>query len=250
MKKIIFLFAFLGTSLAMAQQSGKIIYEDKMDIHRRMTGDRAQFKEMVPQFRTEKMILTFNETEAMYIASPEEKDASGDVVAGQGGRGRFMRMRMMGGGGNNIVWLNHAEGQRVEQREFMDKKFLIKGPPEEFAWKMTGESMQVGQYQCFKATYEDSTENVVAWFTPQIAVPIGPAKYGRLPGLILHVDINEGERTYTATEINLGEIDAKELKEPTKGKDVTAEEFQEIVHEKMKEMRAQSGGGGVHIRRG
>jgi GLPGLI family protein len=250
MKKIVFLFALLSSVIVAAQNSGEIIYEDKMDIHRRMTGDREQFREMVPQFRTEKMILTFNETEAMYIASPDEKDASEDVVAGRGGRGRFMRMRMMGGGGNNIVWLNHAEGQRVEQRDFMDKKFLIKGPPEAFTWKMTGESMQVGQYQCFKATYEDSTENVVAWFTPQIAVPIGPAKYGQLPGLILHIDINEGERTYTATEINLKEIDAKELKEPTKGKEVTAEEFQEIVHEKMKEMRTQNGGRGMIIRGG
>ena len=249
MKKIVFIMAMLGSVFTMAQNSGEIIYEQKVDIHRRMTGNRAQFKDMVPQFRTNKMILLFNETEAMYTASKEEADASGDVVAGQSGRGRFMRMRMMGGGANNIVWLNHDEGNRVEQREFMDKKFLIKGAPEAYAWKMTGESMQVGQYQCFKATYQDSVENIVAWFTPQIAVPIGPAKYGQLPGLILHVDINEGERTLTALEINLKEIDAKELKEPTKGKEVTEEEFRKIMREKMKEMRAQ-GRGGAFIRRG
>ena len=239
----------LSFAIAEAQNAGEIIYEEKVDIHRRMTGDRAQWKEMVPQFRTQNMILQFNDTQAMYTASPEEEDASDQVHAGDGGgRGRFFRMRMMGGA-NNVVWLNHAEGQRVEQREFMDKKFLIKGAPEAFAWKLTGESMQVGAYQCFKATFQDTTDNLVAWFTSQIPVSIGPGKYGQLPGLILHVDVNEGERTLTATEIDLRDMDASLFKEPTKGKEVTDAEFREIVKEKMQEMRAQ-GGGGVFIRRG
>lgn len=247
MKQILILICLLCFGLIEAQNSGEIVYEEKIDIHRRMTGDRAQFKEMVPQFRTQKMLLQFNDTEAMYTASREE-DASDHVHAGDRGRGGMVRMRMMGGA-NNIVWLNHVEGKRVEQRDFMDKKFLIKGAPESFAWKLTGESMQVGAYQCFKATYADSTENIIAWFTPQIPLPIGPSRYGQLPGAILHVDINEGERTLTAQEIIIQEMDAAIFKEPSKGKEVTDEEFREIVREKMQEMRA-SGRGGIFIRHG
>ncbi len=248
MKQILILICLLSFVLVEAQNSGEIIYEEKIDIHRRMTGDRAQFKEMVPQFRTQKMILQFNDTEAMYTASKEEEDASDHVHAGDRGRGGMVRMRMMGAA-NNIVWLNHAEGKRVEQRDFMDKKFLIKGSPESFAWKMTGESMEVGMYQCFKATFADSSENIVAWFTPQIPLPIGPSRFGKLPGLILHVDINDGERTLTAQEIKIQDMDEGLFKEPTKGKEVTDEEFREIVHDKTKEMRA-NGRGGVFIRHG
>lgn len=232
-----FLLVLIGTQ-SYTQTEGKITYEEKIDIHRRMTGERAQFKDRVPQFRTVVMELYFDDDEAVYRKSETVEEEAPPPQAG-GGRGRF-RMR---GGGSGVVYQNYAEDRRVEQRNFMDKKFLIRGEPERKAWKLTGESMQVGQYLCQKATFQDSTDNIVAWFTPQIAVPLGPAQYGQLPGLVLHVDINEGERTYTAQTIELDEIDTSVLKEPTKGKEVTQEEFQTLVREKVKEMRANGFGG-------
>ncbi len=242
MKSILSILFIASALLVMAQTSGEIIYEETVDIHRRLTGERAQFKEFVPQFRKSKTILLFTEQQALYKRAEVEEDAEVDHQRG----GRRMRMRMMSP--DDVVWLDHQEGKRVEQRNFMDKKFLIKGEPETFAWKLTGESKQVGKYLCQQATYADSTNHVVAWFTPMVPVPLGPSRYGQLPGLILHVDINEGERTLTAQEINLGEIDATLISEPTKGKEVTQAEFREIMHEKMKEMREHGGGRGLRIR--
>ena len=203
-----------------------------------MTGDRAQFKEMVPQFRTDKMVLIFDDHQAIYKAQ-EKSDEEVDYEAG---RGRRMRMRFMGAAGG-ILWQDYQEGKRVEERTFMDKKFLIRGEPETRAWKLTGESMQVGQYQCQKATFADSTNQIVAWFTPTVPVPLGPGSFGQLPGLVLHVDINDGERTITAQEISLKEVDSSLISEPQKGKEVTQEEFRTIVRKKMKEMRAERGEG-------
>ncbi len=241
MKRLIVIMSSLIMTLTMsAQTSGEIIYEQTIDVHARMTGRRAQFKEMVPQYRTDKMILHFDDHQAVY-KKPKEEEAA--VIDPNDRRGRF-RARMMGGAANGVLWQDYKEDKRVEQREFMDKKFLIKGEPHRYAWKITGESKQVGKYLCQKATYGDSTIQLEAWFTPMIPVPLGPGEFGQLPGLVLHVDIDQGQRTITATEINLKEIDSATIAEPTKGKKVTQEEFREIMHEKMKEMRAQNGGRG------
>lgn len=241
MKSLFSVFFALMSLLMIAQTSGEIIYEETVDLHRRMTGDREQFKEFVPQFRTNKMILLFDDHQALYKASAKQDE---DIeTEGNGGR---MRMRFMGPGGG-ILWQNYVESRSVEERYFMDKKFLIKGETQSVAWKLTGESMQVGQYLCQKATFEDSIRQVVAWFTPMVPVPLGPGEFGQLPGLILHIDINDGERTITAQEINMKEIDSGLIVEPEKGKEVTQEEFREIMREKMEEMRAQNGGRRFHM---
>ena len=226
-----------------AQQSGKITYEMTIDIHRRMTGDRAQFKEMVPQYRTVKAELLFRDGQAIYKNLPPDEDEVAEQMA-SGGR----RMRFGFRTADDVVWIDYENNRRVESREFMDKKFLIKGEPETFQWKLTGETKQVGQYLCQQATFADSTQQVVAWFTMNVPVPIGPSRFGQLPGLILHVDINEGERTLTATEIDLNpDLDLAAIVEPKKGKDVSQEEFRTIMREKMKEMGGH-GGPGMMIR--
>jgi len=38
-----------------------------------------------------------------------------------------------------------------------------------------------------KASYKDSTTNIIVFFTPQIPLRYGPDKFGNLPGIILEV---------------------------------------------------------------
>lgn len=79
-------------------------------------------------------------------------------------------------------------------------------------------------------------QSVSAWFTPAIPVPAGPGHYGNLPGLVLALDVNEGERVITARSVESMELSADQLKKPRKGKKVSAEEYEAIVAEKMEEM--------------
>ena len=51
-----------------------------------------------------------------------------------------------------------------------------------------------------------------------------------------------GSRTIVATAINEKELEKDLIKEPSKGKKVTSEEFKKIVDEKTKEMQEQMGG--------
>lgn len=237
MKNLILFLGLVFPLISMAQMSGEITYEDKMNMHRRLTGDRERFKEFVPEFRSTHKTLLFSEASSLYTTAKEQPEQ--DIPeAGRGRRGFRMRM----GQNNEILYKDIAEGTQVAQRDFMDKKFLITGDPEKYEWKLTGKQMKYGEYLCMEATFSDSANKVVVWFTPQIPISMGPADYAGLPGAVLAVDINDGERQITALDINIRSLEDGEIEEPNKGKEMTNEEYRKMVREKMEEMRKQGGG--------
>jgi GLPGLI family protein len=237
MKYLVSLFIQTVFLAMLAQVQGKIVYEDKMDMHRRLPPDRAEMKDMIPQFRTSKFELYYTEDASIY---KEGEKAEDQEVSGTQGNAHF-RMRMTSP--HRQVYKSILEDKMVDEREFMTKMFLIKGKASPLPWKIGDGQKKVLEYACMQALYQDSTANYVAWFTPQIPVSNGPDEYGGLPGMIMQVDINNGERIITAIEVSNEEVDAGLLQEPTKGKEVTQEEFREIRREKQKEMEAMNGGG-------
>lgn len=76
---------------------------------------------------------------------------------------------------------------------------------------------------------------VTAWYTPMIPVGHGPGEYAGLPGLIL--ELNFYRTTLLCSKIVMNPNESEEIKAPTKGKEVTREEYNAIVKEKMDEMR-------------
>ena len=83
---------------------------------------------------------------------------------------------------------------------------------------------------------------VTAWFTPQIPVGHGPGEYAGLPGLIL--ELNFYRTTLLCSKIVINPKEPETIVAPTKGKAVTREEYNEIVGEKMEEMRENFRGRG------
>jgi len=63
-----------------------------------------------------------------------------------------------------------------------------------------------------------------------------------LPGLILKVDAMDGMFVAEAIEVNFRTLEEGEIEKPSKGKEVTKEEFDKIMMVKMKEMREMFGG--------
>ncbi|HKK12841.1 MAG TPA: GLPGLI family protein [Flavobacteriaceae bacterium] len=76
---------------------------------------------------------------------------------------------------------------------------------------------------------------VTAWYTPQIPVNQGPDEYWGLPGLILEVDADR--TTILCSKIVINPQDKEEIKVPSKGKEVTKQEYNTIVKQKIEEMR-------------
>ena len=81
---------------------------------------------------------------------------------------------------------------------------------------------------------------VTAWYTPQIPINQGPDEYWGLPGLIL--EVNAGRTTILCSKIVINPQDKQTIEVPTKGKEVTKQEYSTIVKQKIEEMRENFGG--------
>jgi GLPGLI family protein len=212
-----------------------------MDLHRNLPPEREEMKDMIPQFNTANFELVFSETQSIYQAKKEEEIS--EVTSNTGGA----RMTMRFGRENRVVYKNLDNAEMIESRDFMQKQFLITGPLKDRKWKIGTKQKEILGYSCMEASFRvDSATSLVAWFTPQIALSNGPSDYQGLPGMILQINVNSGERMITATEILLDTVDTSLIIAPKKGKEVTAEEFEKIREEKMKEMGGQPGGPGRH----
>ena len=245
MRQIIILFftlaSLFATSLMSQNNSGEIVYLDKVNLHRNLPPERQALKDRIPEFRETDKVLYFNGTEALYMTKPkdETEKVEQQEFRGEGRRGR--RGGRFGRDNNSQYYTNITDGTSVDSRNFFGKDFLIEGSRKALKWKITGEQKQVGSYLCQKATFQDSTNNIVAWFTPMIPVPSGPDNYFGLPGMILHLDFDSGLRQITAMEIALKELDDTVIDKPTKGKKVSLEEFDKIREEKQKEREEEFG---------
>ncbi len=219
--------------MLIAQTEGRALYKKtvKMD-PKRLERVPEEFRDRIPKEFTSESELLYNSTHAIYkrIASEQEGDS-------QMGR-RGMRFRMgRQGGQDDQTYVNLEENRRVEYMEFFDKKYLIKEELPAHDWKITGNKAQHEGMLVMEATTEinDST-TASAWFAPQIPVSIGPEGWSGLPGLIVRVEERGG---MSITELSSIEDWSEEMSidEPTKGKEMTREEFRAMRDEKMEEMR-------------
>ncbi len=133
------------------------------------------------------------------------------------------------------TYVNFDEGTYTQERLVLDRTFRVTGELELPSWRMSGEERSFLGHRILKATAMQDSVDVEAWFTPEIPVPAGPALYGGLPGLILVISLDGGKQTYTATKLDLE--NALEVIRPSEGREVTVEEFSQIVEEKNKEFR-------------
>jgi len=238
MKFLFVAFTFFFANLSFCQVTGKIFYEEKFDMHRNLPPEREDMKDMIPQYSTSKWELIFSDEESIfkpYVAS--------ELTGASANQGNNMMMRF--GRENRIIYKNTVEDTVIDSRDFMQKQFLIKGKALSRKWKIGKKHKEVLGYDCMEANFRvDSATTLTAWFTPQIAASTGPSEYQGLPGLILQIDINDGLRTITATEIELDSVDTSVIIIPTKGKVVTSAEFEKLREEKMKEMKLQQGSSG------
>ena len=234
MKFILLFFLIPVTYFALAQTNGHIIFEDKLDLHRNLPPEREEVKHMFPQYSTSKWELVFTKDESIYQPLKETE------LTGQSANqsGYYMRY----GRDKRTLYKNLPDDRIVDSKDFMQKQFLIKGFTTSRKWKIGKKQKSILGYNCLEATFsEDSVTNVTAWFAPQIAVSNGPSDYQGLPGMILQIDINDGEKTITATDVKLDIVDTSAIIIPTKGKEITSHEFETLRKEKIKEFEQQRG---------
>ncbi|GAB5565402.1 MAG: GLPGLI family protein [Winogradskyella sp.] len=274
---IIAVLLFSLTTVLSAQDfQGKAYYQTKTTMNldewggREMSPERKKMiQERMKSFLEKQYVLTFNKEESVY------KEDEKLEMPGQRGWGGFASSFSGGPKYKNV-----KEKELLQDQEFFGKEFLIKDELKSLEWKMGTETKVIGNYTCFKATAiktvdefdwrsmrrrqpkkeekeADSSQTkksddpmdevevpktieVTAWYTPQIPINQGPDDYWGLPGLIL--EVNADRTTILCTKIVMNPEEKEEIEKPTKGEEVTQQEYTEIITKKMKEMREMYGG--------
>lgn len=235
------LILFSGLT-GFAQLSGEAHYITKIDGDKLRPGGPppGRMGNAEPLIFNFESVLLFTPSMASYRYLPPATDiAVGDSREDR--RKQFMMKRLAPE--NNITFTDIEQQQVVEQKEFMDKIFLIEDSIRSTQWKFSGETKVVSGMNCMKAEYIPDTINrvdiksAVVWFTPEVPISAGPAGFGGLPGLILNMNINDGEREIFLSKIIIREIEENEIELPKKGKKVTREEYAAIVIKKREEQR-------------
>jgi GLPGLI family protein len=246
--KIIFLLFFTTYSLIAQDFQGTATYKTqrKLDIKMDSTqvgGMQDEIMAMLKKQFEKTYILTFDKEESLY---KEEESLAPPSVGGS-----MVFISNMGGSGE--LYKNIKAQRYVQQSDLLGKMFLIQDSLKTNAWKLQGETKNIGTYTCFKATLErevksvsemdevtKETQTVTAWYTPQIPVSNGPEQFQGLPGLIL--EISYDSQTILCSKISINPTKQIKIKEPTSGDSVSQSEFDAIMAKKMKEMESQNDG--------
>lgn len=277
MKKIQLAFAFLfvlSTTLNAQMKEGKISYERKINMHRNIPD--PQMKSMIPEFRTDKFELLFNESASLFRSVVDDEAPDPFANAGGGGGPRVMNFRMP----TTTTYTDIAKQTQYEERAFFEKEFLIVDSLKQYKWKLSEETKTIAKQLCKKATtmitapqmtmrmsvrmnrggdnnadtaaaapVKPKETELVVWYAENIPVSIGPDNYSGLPGVIMEVDVDNGASLTTAVEVST-KYPKKELVQPTKGEKMTRAQFQENMQKLIQDMQKGGGirmGGGVRI---
>ena len=261
--------AILLVAVQAQQQQGKVIYERTMQMQIRFaTNDGGGEQEnIMPRTRKDKFELSFANNQTLW-KQMEQEESEEDMVFNNEGGGGGMQIRMIGPGGDDIMFSNLGTSKRTEQRELGTKKYIVEDSIRPMNWKLSDETKTLLGHVCRQAISQRigtrmmmnmdngkverkeiaDTSNIVAWFTTDIPVSTGPADYqGQLPGLILEMDINNGRTIYTALEV-LAKVDIATIKEPKGSKKLTPAEFDKERTKMFEEMEKNNGGSGRTIR--
>ena len=252
-----------GPGVAVAQE-GTITYTHsvKLDLEFPPGVMTSSMRESIPKAMTSTKILHFTPGGSLMTEAENRsrEDAarnrrgdrarvavmSGDVPAGLVSRLMMMEMGMEKKVGSTIssrgvsapsaVYEDYAEGTVVETHQFLGRTFRVNDKRRSFAWRIMPEQATHLGYPVMKATAEFDSTTVEAWFTTEIPVSGGPASFGGLPGMILVLSLDDGQTQYQATDITLQDIAEGLISEPDEGDEVSREEFDQIVSDKIDEI--------------
>ncbi|SED13385.1 GLPGLI family protein [Tenacibaculum sp. MAR_2009_124] len=256
MKTKILMMLLLSTVTMFGQKfQGKAVYKTHRKVDLKIdNGKGAPNSSMQKQLQAQLMkqfqktfILNFNKSESTY---KQDEQLSSPQISTSG-----VQVQIIGsGGGTDVLYKNTKDKRYANKTEISGKRFLIHDKLEDYGWKLSGETKNIGKYTCYKATRtreetrmsfsmtdgekEEKNDKItietVAWYTPEIPVNNGPEMFWGLPGLIL--EIQDGTLTIACTEIILNTDNKIEIKEPKKGKKVTQSKFDEIIEKHSKDM--------------
>jgi GLPGLI family protein len=223
MKKTFLYFLVIFYTITYSQNYSKIEYELKIGV-----GDlkNDSFEKYITLANNGALklnfILEFNGVESQFYL--EDKLTNSD---------KDSKLAIAMSDYDNLIYYNTNDKEYFynnrDESIFKKEEFLIKDSILG-NWKLSSESKNIQNFVCYKATntiiyYEGERKfekNIIAWYCPSLALPIGPYGYGGLPGLIL--ELNIGEILFGIKKISQSENKIKIIK-PSRGVVITRNEY-------------------------
>lgn len=239
MKKILVVLCLLLSSATMAQKTeGVVTYVRKeywLKIANRLTflsqeqRDRMTqtWKNMEEDNKGIKMKLSFSPNESLYTYNSDEPDEGGYSWR----KDEF------------FLYRNFEKDKKTDVIEMLGKTYIVEDSLHAPVWKIGNQIKEVAGYICMKAETEDPVKKlkITAWFAQDIPVAAGPERVNSLPGLILALDVNDGDVTVEAINVAFRPLTPSDLKLPKlKGKKVNDTTYDSIIRQYIaEEMTAQ-----------
>ena len=234
---------------AATAQEGTILFDRSVryqfELPERMP---EEMRSQIPSSDIRSMLLFFNASASLMVPAPAAEEEESTAPANRA-QGMIQRLKMGSPSRSDqevllAAFASFEDGSIAETREFMGRIFLISGTQPAYQWRMTGEQSELLGHVVHKATAVQDSTVIEAWFTPEIPVSAGPGLFGGLPGMILSVSVDDGATVYSATEVSLRSIEEGLISAPKGGEEVSREEYEEIVAEKLEELEMRLRGRG------
>ncbi len=219
MKKLLIYLGLLISSAATAQKTeGVVTYVRKeywLKITNRLTFLSQEQKDRMAQtwknFAEDnkgiKMKLAFGPNESLYTYNSDEPEEGGYSWR----KSEF------------YLYRNFEKDKKTDIIEMIGKTYIIDDSLHTPVWKIGNQIKDVAGYICMKAETEDpiKKQKITAWFAQDIPVSAGPERQNGLPGLILALDVNDGDVVIEAVNVAFRPLTPDDLKLPKlKGKKI------------------------------
>jgi GLPGLI family protein len=230
MKKLLVLLCLLTGSGVMAQKTeGVVTYVRKeywLKIMNRLTflnqeqKDRMTqtFKNWAEDNKGIKMKLAFNANQSLYTYNSDEPEEGGYSWR----KPEF------------FLYRNFEKDKKTDIIEMLGKTNIVEDSLHAPVWKIGNQIKEVAGYVCMKAETEDpiKKQKITAWFAHYIPVAAGPERMNSLPGLILELDVNDGDLTIEAVNVTFKPLTADDFKLPKqKGKKMNDAAYNAMIRQ-------------------
>jgi len=178
-----------------------------------------------PQFKTQKSVLTFTGDKALFTPIAED-NPSGNSFFGDSPSSQQ----------NNTIFTDVSTGISATQKTVFEEIFLVKDSVRKINWKITDETREIAGYTCRRANavIMDSVY-VVAFYSDEIPLSVGPESFTGLPGMILGVALPHDNITWFASKVTDTTIPDNKVVAPKKGKAVNNKQLRAKLDEAMKD---------------
>lgn len=222
----IFMMAISSAPLFAQQLEGEITYERVYHwtkINSRLTFLSNEEKDRMKQTwgnddeYKQKMTLYFNEKQSVYTYPK--------VVENEHGWSWSEK--------DYQIYRNFEKETKTDIIGMLGKTYVIEDSLKAPSWKVMNKIKEVAGRMCMMAVTEDTikSQKITAWFANDLPVSGGPELYTGLPGMILELDINDGDIIITALDIKMKPVAAEDINLPkkVKGRKINDKQYKELV---------------------